>query len=383
MFTEGGETTKANWFRANVQWTPNSALTPAYVVKDRNNETARLHIFTDDEYRDQPVSLRESLAFSSAALGTVAPYVYPHLAPLHPQNRARMVDGAFWDRCGVAGALAQLQAAPDVKLVFIGTDTEAMKDYSRDKVSDATMKPIRLFDNLTESIEDGRLVLTGTTRAVETFRPNQRVAIHCVIRTPPGNLDMLFEARDHETWNEFASGLLRTPHSAEDECFDAVCIQGGGMIALVNGACTLWRFKILPRVISGVSGGAWATSVYFEHMHGRSGDEAESSMLSFLVDSQKRYEIPERGCEPTSELLTFISNSLQRLGYDISKLIQKSEFHWKNFVDTLVGKTGKWSDTKGFTVVHPCCVLQDASLTREEVRLWNEQERTRRSQWIP
>ena len=345
-------------------------------------------LFTDEEY-DTSVNLLESLAFSSAACAALHDWGTPYLAPLNIHAKCRMADGAFWDRCALATVI---YGKPNIKdICFVGfSDIRYLLDYARpngilnlqkytgiadrtSRVSDEFMVPVQCLTSVTV-IGDDR---AGTIDA-ETFN-GSRVRIHYRTLEYPERLQMLLEEDALAEWEKWVDVLHEETFLNIPRC-DALCLQGGGMLSLVAGAMAMWkldRLGRLPTTISGVSGGAWATAVYFHYMKGK--DAPETNLKSFIRDSVKRLHTTVGECVATSQLMERLNALLVSIGNDIGDFLAKHHFHWKQFSDNLIGENVTWRDMTGYTIYHPCCVLNDnAIITALEAAIGQEDKQESR-----
>ena len=371
---------------------PNAMYIPAWCQFKNGTSAFHLMAESDELLNDSHVTPLESLAFSSAACASLHHIGSPHLAPLNRNARCRMADGAFWDRCAIATVV---NARPEVQdILYIGTgDINVLLDYARPhgkisfdkytgnvkhdtKISDSSMTPQFLFIEMNVYGDDTSGLITCTTNDQRTIR------IHYRLYNVRTGLQMLFEMEKVKEWRKYGTELMSMPAPRTDKVCDALCIQGGGMIALMVGVCAMSKLdeiERLPKIISGVSGGAWATAVYFSHIKSKrhTGSDGKT-LLRAYVDTMLKLSLKPFVCTASPLFLDALTRVLQTFRVNISNILAKFSFLWSEFTEGLVGTDVKWTDMHGYDVYHPCCVLNDrAILTPFEVSLLGIRDRRR------
>lgn len=369
---------------------PNAMYIPAWC--QFNKGTAAFHLMAENEnLSNSNVTLLESLAFSSAACASLHRMGFERLAPLNSNARCRMADGAFWDRCAIATVVNARSEVRDILYIGIG-DINVLLDYTRPHgtiefdeytgamnyktdISDTSMTPQFLFTKMVVSGDDTRGLITCTTVDHRIIR------IHYKLYNVPVGLQMLFETEKEKEWREYANRLMSMPAPTDKVC-DALCIQGGGMIALMMGACAMSKLDTierLPKIICGVSGGAWATAVYFSHIRSkRSPGSNDTALLIEYVNTMLKLSLKPLVCTTPPLFLDALTRVLQMFRVNIANILARFSFIWSEFTEGLVGTDVKWSDMDGYDVYHPCCILNDdAIITPFEVSLLGIRDRRR------
>lgn len=368
----------------SVPWL-SAQFVPAYMIHDDGG--ARVVHFAKEALDTSNVTLADSLARSSAAIGMftetrLQALVHPYFSVLDQRNMVRTVDGGMWDRCGIASVLLalnqRLTERTHIKLMFCGRDKDydLIKEYVAGLPRDPTFETFRVFASVVSGERQTLHCTMNPEYASDYFDKISEVTIFGMTVVPPTHLHMMFDETKVDAWKQFITEAYQFMHARATELHDvdahALVTSGGGMLTATVGACGMAAMRQrLPTVLGGISGGSWATAIYFRFLHPLQDDSRIVPTLHRLIDDMAaRFIAPDRMCEPGNgnTMLSLIDQTAKHLfDVHITRHLAAVDYHWEKYTDALLGDVVEWTDMAGFVVVHPFTFMTRSRLTKEEI----------------